>query len=240
MIGALVLFAGTLATTGGRTVEMTRDDALHAAKEALVQAGVSGEDGRVVSANPVTWPDARLGCGGAVPPSPAPVTGFRVVLMVGQRVYRVHLAPGVATVCGSPLEVAPAEPIPDGESEKGPVVEAGDSDVDASAALSRACSTRKCSPRATGSGYGRGAAATSTTGPEAGSRSAAPSLPRPPENTKGGEPMRRSAAPLAGIPQGTARLVTSPTAQAVVVPNTVLAFNSAQLVQDPVDTPLAV
>ena len=52
--------------------------------------------------------------------------------------------------------------------------------------------------------------------------------------------MRRSAARLAEIPQGTGLLVTSPAAHAVVMPKTVLAFSSAQLVQGPVKTPLAV
>ena len=137
-MGTLLLLVGALVTTAGGAGEMTKNDALRAAKEALVQAGVPGQDGRVVSASPVTWPDARLGCGGAIPPSPAPVTGYRVVLQVAQRVYRVHVVAGVATICGSPLEVAPAEPLPDGDSESGPVVEASDSDVEALVAQAKA------------------------------------------------------------------------------------------------------
>ena len=82
-----------------------------------------------MSAAPVTWPDARLGCGGPVPSSPSPVTGYRVNLQVGGQVYRVHVAGEAATICGPPLGVASAGPGPDGDSETGPVVEASDSDV---------------------------------------------------------------------------------------------------------------
>lgn len=128
MIGVPLLFAATLAFAG-RGAEMTMEDAVRAAREALSRAGVAGEEPRVVGATPVTWPDARLGCEGPAPSSPAKVPGYRVNLQVGGQVYRVHVAGEGAVICGPPLGVASVGPAPEGDSETGPVVEASDSDV---------------------------------------------------------------------------------------------------------------
>lgn len=86
---------------------MTKEEAIRLAREALrAQVGAESEI-QVRSAEPIEWPDAGLGCpqDGAVH-DPVATPGYRLVLRVERRLYRVHAGAGRAVVCDRLLEQA--------------------------------------------------------------------------------------------------------------------------------------
>lgn len=92
--------------TGGQSSELTQEEAIELAKEAVErEEEVTPETIRVRRAVSVTWPDASLGCPEEGQMYAQVVTkGYQVQLQAGTRLYRVHVSGGRAVVCGKPIE----------------------------------------------------------------------------------------------------------------------------------------
>jgi hypothetical protein len=90
---------------GGLASQMTKEKAIDVAKEILEeQQDVAGTP-VVREARAVDWPDTSLGCPEKGKSYAQVVTpGFKVLLQLNTKVYRVHVGDGRAVVCGKPLE----------------------------------------------------------------------------------------------------------------------------------------
>jgi hypothetical protein len=114
-----------------------RKEAVALAVSTLAEKLDISEDAVVLESNSkVTWPDAGLGCPeDGVRRDPAPTPGYRVLLRVDSRRYRVHVASERAVICEEPREVEEDEPpeAPSAPREKAdplaPVVEAARKDL---------------------------------------------------------------------------------------------------------------
>ena len=90
----------------------SQDDAVRAALDAVAKdAGVSRTTLRIVSAQPATWPDARMGCQQAgKAPEGAPRSGYRVLVRSNNDVHIVHVGEDAAVHCITQFQAASAPP----------------------------------------------------------------------------------------------------------------------------------
>src|SRR5262249_35246490 len=90
-----------MAAVGQRAVQPDRDRAVQMAIDALAhELAVQTNAIRVVSAEPVDWPDASLGCPEKGRSYVQVITpGFKVRLAAKDREYDVHTGAGRAIVC---------------------------------------------------------------------------------------------------------------------------------------------
>ncbi len=92
-------------TTLRGSSEMTREEAIRAAKELLAtEVSLDVAEIRVRRTESVQWPDAGLGCPRDGEVYATVLTpGYRVLLQVSRTVYTVHVGGGRAVVCGGPV-----------------------------------------------------------------------------------------------------------------------------------------
>lgn len=101
MIVAVLLMGVSM----GPSDDTTRTQAIRLAKKTLSkEPGMRGQKIRVQEVVSVEWPDASLGCPQKGRRYPLVVTrGYRVVLEVAGKTYRVHVGGGRAVLCEHPL-----------------------------------------------------------------------------------------------------------------------------------------
>lgn len=111
----LITLLMTFLAAGGLAPQSTKEQAIEAAKAALREEPDVGDGALVVRrADAVEWPDAGLGCPEEGKSYAQVVTpGFRVLLQVNAKVYRVHVGEGRAVVCGKPMERMGAGKLPE-------------------------------------------------------------------------------------------------------------------------------
>ena len=101
----LATFFFTFWIVGGLASQMTKEKAIAMAKEVLEEEQDVAGAPVVREARAVDWPDTGLGCPEKGKSYAQVVTpGFRVLLQLNAKVYRVHVGDGRAVACGKPME----------------------------------------------------------------------------------------------------------------------------------------
>lgn len=97
------------ATASGDSADASADpivqDFIAGAKAQLsAQLGIPETEIALVRSEAREWSDSSLGCAGGQTPTPAPTTGYRIVLAVGEERYEFHTDQSRMFLCNNPTE----------------------------------------------------------------------------------------------------------------------------------------